>query len=979
MTSVLELRFLGGLHILIDGTSLIPSISGKGQALLCYLSVSGEAHSRSTLAGLLWTDIPETNARANLRKTLSRIKPKLCSHLNVTRETIAFKPEAPHWLDVADFEAGLKPGSDFVRIQEAVSLYKGDFLENFYLPGAPLFDQWVMSQRAWLRGLVLNGFQSLVTHSAYQGDFKTAILYARRLLDIEPWHESAHRELMGLLMLSGKRSAALKQYETCREILAEDLGVEPDAATKILCEQIRQGQFSKSKFSKRLSFNGSDRIEHNDIQKQAVLPSLPTLTKPLVGRQSEQAKLRDLLSQPDVRLITILGPGGIGKTHLATVFAHEMVKSGRFDNGVIFVPLTSVTTRQQFIITIANQLNQPVGSTHHPEKALLQMIRGKAHFIVLDNFEQILSVSDLLVQMMCEAPRTKFLVTSRERLRLQEEWVLDMDGLPYPRSRDKVGAAQTDAVILFAQRARQIRSDFSLEKHLASITRICQLTEGMPLALEQAASWIRTSTAEDIADQIEENINTLSTSLENVPQKHRAMRSVFDGSLRWLSEKEQKVFCALSIFQGGFTLEAGEKVADACPPILSTLIDKSLLRRGVYSENTTRYYMHELIRKYAHEKLVESSEEWVSAAYKNYLTYFLAYAERAEQFWDTAHEREWLQLLETERSNFHAALQWAHENNQTEQALRLNAALFNLWIYNSPATEASHWLDTSLRMPWDEQSPSTMRARAKALNVAGYAAIQTSDFKKATSYFEEGLALYSTLKDRKGIAWSLRGCGFVLLIRDDLTQAKDYIDRSSKICRQIHDDWGAAWSLYDLGNTTLADNDLANAQRLLEDSLERFRKKGILFGEFRALISLGHVMRSQGHWTHALDFYREAMEIQHKTHFIQFVAQVMEGIGHTAVALQDFETGVCLFAISQARRASLEMARWVSQERDYQNSLALIRAQLPENIWQAAWKEGDNMTIQEAVEFTMTLCTSYAQPSIDEARNQTMSNKRRGA
>jgi len=955
MIANLELRFLGGLHILLDDVPLTPTMSSKGKALLCYLAVTGKEHSRSALAGLLWTDIPETNARANLRKTLSRCKPHLGSHLTITRETIAFNPDAPHWLDVTDFEAGLKPGSDFIRLQKAVSLYQGDFLECFYLPDAPLFDEWVLSQRAWLRGAALNGFQALVTYFTHEGAYETAISYARRLLDIEPWHEEAHRELMGLLALSGQRSDALMQYETCRRILAEDLDVEPDPATVTLYEQIRQGQFSESTlFAGGPPAIGSVVGAQVVNQRRPILHSLPALTTPLVGRLNERAELRDRLSQPEVRLVTILGPGGIGKTHLATAVAHEIAESGRFDDGVIFVPLTSVTTHQQFITALAGQLKQSLGSSREPEKALLRLLRGKVHLIVLNNFEQLLMESDFLVQMMYEAPQSKLLVTSRERLRLREEWVLDLDGLPYPHSVHEAGAAEADAVVLFAQRARQMRSNFSLGRNLAPVVRICQLTQGMPLALEQAASWIRVSTAGDIADQIENNIGKLATLQRNVPQGHRAMRSVFDGSWRWLSDEERSVFCRLSVFQGGFTIETGEQVAGASPPILSALVDKSLLRRGARSEKSTRYEMHELIHQYAQERLMESSQDATAQAHETHLNYFLSFAERADRFWDTAHEGEWLQLLEAERGNFHAALQWALGNGKTEQTLRLNAALFTLWIYNSPTTEFGDWIEASLVMQWDERSPTTMRARAKALNVAGYAAIRTSDFEIARTHFEEGFTLYSTLEDRRGIAWSLRGCGFVLLIRDDLVGAQTYFKRSLAICREIHDEWGQAWSVYDLGNTALAGAELARAQGFLEDALARFRGAGILFGEYRALISLGHMMRGQGQWVEAEDYYRGALEIQGRTHFIMYVAQALEGMANITVALEDFETGVQLFGAAQARRDSLEMARWVHHERDYQSGLALTRAQLHDDIWQPAWESGYNMTPQQAVQFALT-------------------------
>jgi tetratricopeptide (TPR) repeat protein len=213
------------------------------------------------------------------------------------------------------------------------------------------------------------------------------------------------------------------------------------------------------------------------------------------------------------------------------------------------------------------------------------------------------------------------------------------------------------------------------------------------------------------------------------------------------------------------------------------------------------------------------------------------------------------------------------------------------------------------------------------------------------------------------MAWSLRGCGFVLLIRDDLTRAQTYFERSLTICRETQDEWGEAWSVYDLGNTALAVGEPARAKRFLEDALTRFRGQGIQFGEFRALISLGHVMRGKGQWAQAKDYYRESLAIQQRTNFIQFVAQALEGMAHIAVALGALETGVQLFGAGQVRRDSIEMARWVHQERDYQRSLGTTRAQLNNDVWQAAWEEGCTMTAQQAVEFALTERAMNGEPA----------------
>ena len=934
--TVLELRFLGGIDIFLDNKSLTALKSKKGKALLCYLAVTGVEHSRSTLSGLLWTDLSEENARANLRKMLSRIKPHLSSYLIITRETIAFNQEAPYRLDVAEFEAGTTSGSEILRLQESISLYKGDFLEGFHLPDAPLFDEWAQSQRARQRGIALESLNTLVNHFIDSKKYAAGISYARQLLAIEPWHEEAHRNLMVILASSGQRGAALKQFEECRRILDEELGVEPSPSTVKTFESIQRGEFKSGLVEKPTANN------------------LPLLTTPLIGRQRELAELNQRLLDPDIRLITIAGPGGIGKTHLALAVTHQLIGFEKFRNGVFFVSLSSVTTHARLLSAITEQLGLSLAGSRQPEDALFDFIRNKACLIVLDNFEQLLPEVGFLARLLQVAYQSKILITSRERLKLREEWVLDLEGLPYPDTIQEAQALDYDAVSLYSARARQIRSSFSLEEEIPGVVRVCKLTQGMPLALEQAASLMRASQATEIADQIEESLDALSTTLRNLPERHRSMRAVLDGSWRWLSEEEQKVFCRLSVFRGSFTREAAEQVAGASLANMTNLIDKSLLRLGSSLGGATRYELHDLVRQFAAERLLEKGQDEVKRVRNSHLDFFLSLSESALQFWDSEQEKEWLNRLETERGNLHAALSWATDQDKAEYSLRMNAALFTFWVYNSPSAEAVDLLGASLSMAWDESSSTTKQARAKALNVAGYALLPISDFRLAKVHFDEGAKLYSALGDQRGLAWSLRGQGFVCLICGELAEAQALAQESRSICQEIQDKWGSAWSVYDLGNIALAGSEVELAETLLESALTQFCTLGIQFGNYRALISLGHLKRKQGKWAESKALYGEALEIQRETQYIQFVAQLLEGMGHIAVARENLETAVQFFGAAQARRDSIEMKRWAHQEIEYQQSLELTQNHLPANNWQMSWDGGYSMTHQTVLEFALT-------------------------
>ena len=525
--------------------------------------------------------------------------------------------------------------------------------------------------------------------------------------------------------------------------------------------------------------------------------------------------------------------------------------------------------------------------------------------------------------------------------------MLDLRGLPFPENTAELQA--TDAVRLFEQRARQRLSEFSLERNYQAVVRICKLVQGMPLALELATSWIRVMTAAEIADQIALSYRSLTTELNNLPERHRTMQAVFDSSWNWLSAEEQSVLRRLSVFRAGFSLVAARQVAEASLSILSALVDKSFLTLDPRSRDITRYEMHELIRQYAADQLMASGE--MDITHDHHLEYFLTLAEQAEQFWDTAQEAEWLQHLETERDNLHAGLRWALHQGKTEVLLRMNAALFTFWIYRSPVSEAVDWLDASLALPWDKTQPAILRSRGKVLNVAGYSSVQNANFDQAIKRFEEGLALYSILDQQPEVAWSLRGCGFIAMIQGDYAKAQPFVDRSLEICREIQDEWGTAWSIYDLGYLALARVRLAKARTLLENAHQQFHKLGILFGEYRSLIALGDALRGLKHWAQAFSYYREALIFQRQYQYSQFVAGIFEGLAHLWLVSGDRMHAARLFGAAQKRRDTIEMAHWAHNEAEFKHGLALLRAHLSEVDFTSAWKEGYAMTTAEIMDY----------------------------
>jgi predicted ATPase/DNA-binding SARP family transcriptional activator len=654
MTDSLSLRLLGTPQAARDGVPLTGYISAKAQALLYYLAVTGRPHSRESLAGLLWSDMPEAQAGKNLRNVLSNLRGLAGGNLLITRQDVAFDRASPHSLDVSLFLTALAEaaGRDLGALHHAVELYQGDFLEGFYPGEAQAFEEWVLGQRGLLKGHVLQALHTLVVRHLEREEYAAGIDYANRLLALEPWREETHRHLMVLLARSRQRSAALAQYETCRRVLARELSVEPMPETTALYEQLK---------------SAAAPPPHN-------LPPQPTA---FVGRAAELAEIARYLNDPGDQLLTLVGSGGIGKTRLALQAAARCVEpessyEARFANGVFLIPLAGVAASAQgeaepsLMAAMADALHFDFQGPVHPQAQLLSYLRDKRMLLVLDNFEHLVAEARQLGDILRLAPGIKLLVTSRARLNLREECLLEVVGLDYPAEAVPPGAdpaADFSAIALFVQQARRVRPGFSISSEdWPAVVRICQLAEGVPLAIELAASWLRVLSCGEILAELEKGLDFLTSSLQNIAERHRSLRAVFDHSWALLPADEQALFRRLSVFRGGFQREAAAQVVEASLPLLAGLADKSLVRRSAAG----RYEVHELLRQYAEEQLRAAAAEFTQVHDQHCRYYAALLAQYGPQLQGNNTEIEAaLAALSLERENVRAAWNWAVEQRKS--------------------------------------------------------------------------------------------------------------------------------------------------------------------------------------------------------------------------------------------------------------------------------------------------------------------------
>src|SRR5215218_2306570 len=753
MEQELRVRVLGGAELAVSGRPLIELASAKAAALVVYLAVTGSGHSRSALAGLLWSDQPEATARANLWLALTKLRRVLPEHLEVTRQTVALAPDRPVWVDaveVARVAAGERDGDELLV---AVRLCRGEFLEGFEVPGAPLFDEWLVGWRAAVRADMLAVLDRAVVFARDEADAVTGVEVARRMLELEPLHEEAHRALMWFLATGGRRSAALAQYETCRYVLREELGVEPSPATAALRDEIAgTGGFTKLGARPPTAAGRRDQHEAHPPERDAGAPAAevavavaaPDLPRPLttlVGREQELVRLRELLDDPACRLVTLVGPGGIGKTRLAVEVA--TARQDRHRDGVVFVSLVGVSPARPeeaadlVVANLAGALGVSLAVPRDPLELLVDHLTGRELLLVLDNLEQLRDAAGVLAELLRRAPGVQVLATSRRRLGLGVEWLLEVPGLPYPPAGAGVDAAGYEAVQLFQERARLLRPDLPAGD-AEGAGRVCRLLAGVPLAIELAARWVRSASPAAIADRLAGGLDHLETSAADVERRHRSLRSVIDWSWELLTAEECRALRRLSVMRGGFDLAAAQQVAGAGLPLLAGLVDQSLVAAG----EDGRYDMHELLRQYAAERLAADPAEEADARRRHAEHYAALLPDPAEA---SAVEAP---SLEAEVENLRAATDWLVRHGDPAV---LDAHLVRLWALHRRKgwfREANAVLEAAL-----ERRPIPPLQRARWHRMLGEAHQQLGEAAQARHHLERTLELLGSRVPASTAGW----------------------------------------------------------------------------------------------------------------------------------------------------------------------------------------------------------------------------------
>jgi predicted ATPase/DNA-binding SARP family transcriptional activator/DNA-binding CsgD family transcriptional regulator len=965
----------------------------KAASLVKLLALAPGHHlHREQAMEALWPEIGRQAASNNLRQALHAARKALDPDLVVGSryiasedELLALCPEGQLWVDSEAFEEAARNAHrsrEPAAHEVALDLYAGELL-----PG-DRYEEWPEEHRRRLRETYLSLLLGLARLHEDRADYDSAAVVLRRSVGEEPTREETHVGLMRLYALKGSKGEALAQYGHLEAILLTELGTKPAASSRALKEEIAAGRFPP-KDARSL---GSPPARSPDLGKH----NLPAARTSFVGRQREIVEIKRELAM--TRLLSLTGVGGSGKTRLALEVAKDLV--GAYPDGVWLVELASLSEGD----LVPQAVAKAVGVLERPSQpladTLAEYLRAKSVLLVVDNCEHLAdSAADLLDTLLDSCSRLRVLATSREALGLPGEVVWRVPSLSVPDTDRLLTPGEMtgyEAVRLFAERARLRLPTFQLTSEDApAVVEVCRKLEGIPLAIELATARMGTLSVRQISERLQDPLGLLRGGGRTAVSRQQTLRGTLDWSYELLSKFERALFGCLSVFAGGWTLEATEAVGTSegieegdVLDVLSGLVDKSLVVAEARQESRVRYRLLEPIRQYAQEKLEARGEG--EEVQRRHASYFLTLAEEAEPRLRGPEDLEWLERLETEHDNLRAALSWALERGEAELGLRLAGALWRFWEARGYYGEGLAWLKRVLARGsrvsaarikalegegWltlysGELDEAGIAAReglklsdeaglggavtAKFLHTLGWIANLEGDQDRVKELFEECLKLSRDANDELGIADAILGLVGSLNLGEDFEWEEELLEEGIVLCRKLGYVTTLTRHLSSLGYSVLFEGDYERGAALCEEAAALLRERGYLGGLEGILGNLGWARLLQSDNERARISYRESLTLCKELGNKLDASDSLEGLACISAAEGAGERAARLFGAGEALREAVGFAQLPAEAALREPYLATVRSQLDEASWRAAWAEGRAMSMEQAIEYALS-------------------------
>jgi len=945
----LHVQLLGVFRVRVDGQPIAsPAWRLRTAGLLVKalaLAPDFRLH-REQIMDILWPDTEPDTAAANLRYTLHTARRAFASSgvgidglLVRERELLLLGPAELVQTDVALFESVVADAwrtGDLAQFRHATALYGGDLLPE------ERYDDWIEERRTTLRTSYLALLSRLAALEESTGDSGASIATLQRVLTLEPLDESAHTSLMRVFARAGDRQRAIAQYQRLCTMLDEELATEPDLPVRELADAIEAGHFP-----------ATPAASPDTPVDSAILPgaapassnNLPNPLTQLIGRDQELAEVRQFLATH--RLVTLTGPGGVGKTRLAVEIGCESLEA--FPDGVWMMSLASLRETDLVLPSIVwvLGLEESVGTS--PVDALAAWLAGRRLLLILDNMEHLLDAAPQVAELLWRCPVLRVLTTSRVRLRLRGEQIYPVPPLDLPPKDepDPSEIAEFATVRLFAERAREVDPFFRLTHEIApTVAAICRRLDGLPLAIELAAARVDEYSLDRLIILMERRLPVLTDGPRDLPNRQQTLWNTIAWSYDLLTKDEQQLFRCLAVFAGGWTPDASVAVAGSGLDVyggMERLIEHSLVRRTEQDDGNVRYAMLETIREFGIEQLNDAGA--AAETHARHAQFFLDLATSSTSHLTGIRQTEWVGRLEVEQDNLRAALSTSLASAHVERSLTFVVALWHFWDVKLRFIEARRWLERAL-----EQSQNIVSVdRARTLKSLAMTCVSMGQYPQATEVAEELLLLSRRLDDPEVTANALFSLGVLAAHNRDFTTSSAYYAECLRIRKQLNDLHGVISVLGNLGLDAFFEGDYRRAEALMTEQVRMARDNAVDSMVVQSLANFALPLGAQGKWDEARSLYAEALTRSHRIGQLSVVAKCLAGIAALAASTGQVESASRLFAASQHLRDELEYRLPPPDLTLLEHHIEAARARCDETTWTFAWQAGLAMSLDDAI------------------------------